>query len=133
MCSVKYVKFYDDDIRFWTAWKNRAAASELSIAASSPTPPIGPGPAALRGRRFLVTCSTNKAVFLDLVTMKARDVPKAALDNKAPLWYVSQRFALLSVHRRFDALIVCKASTYERTSSLLVLCSPLSLGCYTTL
>lgn len=86
LCSVTHVKFYDDDVRFWTAWKNRAAASELSITESAPLPPITPCPPALRGRRFLVTCSQNKAVFLDLVTMKARDVPKAALDNKAPLW-----------------------------------------------
>lgn len=83
--SVKQVNFYDDDVRFWQHWRNRSAAAEapsavnlLSSAFSSPVP-------STRGRHFLVICCENKAIFLDLVTMRGRDVPKQELDNKSLL------------------------------------------------
>ena len=87
---IKDVKFYDDDVRFWSQWLARSAASEAPMAAAieGGLPAIGSSPGALRGRRFLVMCCENKAVFLDLVTMRAKDITRAQLDNKAPLWSV---------------------------------------------
>ncbi|KAK1276991.1 hypothetical protein QJS04_geneDACA011030 [Acorus gramineus] len=83
--SVKQVSFYDDDVRFWQLWHNRSAAAEApsaviqhSSAFTSPAP-------STRGRHFLVICCENKAIFLDLVTMRGRDVPKQDLDNKSLL------------------------------------------------
>ncbi|XP_027350640.1 uncharacterized protein LOC113861806 [Abrus precatorius] len=81
--SVKQVNFYDDDVRFWQLWHNRSAASEAPTAVhtsafSSPAP-------STKGRHFLVICCLNKAIFLDLVTMRGRDVPKQELDNKSLL------------------------------------------------
>ncbi|KAG2406453.1 uncharacterized protein HKW66_Vig0057090 [Vigna angularis] len=81
--SVKQVNFYDDDVRFWQLWHNRSAAAEAPTAVhtsafSSPAP-------STRGRHFLVICCLNKAIFLDLVTMRSRDVPKQELDNKSLL------------------------------------------------
>ncbi|XP_043711083.1 uncharacterized protein LOC122659984 [Telopea speciosissima] len=83
--SVKQVNFYDDDVRFWQLWRNRSAAAEApssvnqhSSAFTSPAP-------STRGRHFLVICCENKAIFLDLVTMRGRDVPKQDLDNKSLL------------------------------------------------
>eukprot|EP00897_Mesotaenium_endlicherianum_P007156 jgi/Mesen1/6469/ME000033S05753 len=86
--GVKDIKFYDDDVRFWNHWLARTAAAEsptVSSSVISVLPQIGSTPPALRGRRFLVMCCENKVIFLDLVTMKSRDVPKAALDNKTPI------------------------------------------------
>lgn len=79
--SVKQVTFYDDDVRFWQLWHNRSAAAEAPTAVhtsafSSPAP-------STKGRHFLVICCLNKAIFLDLVTMRGRDVPKQELDNKS--------------------------------------------------
>ncbi|GAB2248105.1 hypothetical protein Droror1_Dr00007987 [Drosera rotundifolia] len=83
--SVKQVSFYDDDVRFWQLWRNRQAAAEgpsvLSHVASGHTS-LAP---ATKGRHFLVICCENKAIFLDLVTMRGRDVPKQELDNKSLL------------------------------------------------
>jgi len=31
-------------------------------------------------------CCENKAIILDLVTRRAKDLPKVLLENKAPLW-----------------------------------------------
>ncbi|XP_061366203.1 uncharacterized protein LOC133309444 [Gastrolobium bilobum] len=81
--SVKQVNFYDDDVRFWQLWHNRSAAAEAPTAVhtsafNSPAPTT-------KGRHFLVICCLNKAIFLDLVTMRGRDVPKQELDNKSLL------------------------------------------------
>ncbi|KAK7259070.1 hypothetical protein RIF29_24666 [Crotalaria pallida] len=81
--SVKQVNFYDDDVRFWQLWHNRSSAAEAPTAVhtsafSSPAP-------STKGRHFLVICCLNKAIFLDLVTMRGRDVPKQELDNKSLL------------------------------------------------
>ncbi|CAL0311176.1 unnamed protein product [Lupinus luteus] len=81
--SVKQVTFYDDDVRFWQLWHNRSSAAEAPTAVhsssfSSPAP-------STKGRHFLVICCLNKAIFLDLVTMRGRDVPKQELDNKSLL------------------------------------------------
>ncbi|KAK7337623.1 hypothetical protein VNO77_18206 [Canavalia gladiata] len=81
--SVKQVNFYDDDVRFWQLWHNRSAAAEAptnvhTSSFSSPAP-------STKGRHFLVICCLNKAIFLDLVTMRGRDVPKQELDNKSLL------------------------------------------------
>ena len=78
------MNFYDDDVRFWQLWRNRSAAAEapsavhLTSAFSSPAP-------STKGRHFLVICCQHKAIFLDLVTMRGRDVPKQELDNKSLL------------------------------------------------
>lgn len=85
--GVKDVKFYDDDVRFWSQWLSRAAASEApkASAMAQSLPAIGATPGVLRGRRFLVMCCEYKAIFLDLTTMRARDVTKAQLENRSPL------------------------------------------------
>uniref|UniRef100_A0A803LT85 Transducin/WD40 repeat-like superfamily protein n=1 Tax=Chenopodium quinoa TaxID=63459 RepID=A0A803LT85_CHEQI len=81
--SVKQVNFYDDDVRFWQLWRNRAAAAEAPSAVSNVTSTLSPLPPATKGRHFLVICCENKAIFLDLVTMRGRDVPKQELDNRS--------------------------------------------------
>ncbi|XP_020525863.1 uncharacterized protein LOC18438955 isoform X2 [Amborella trichopoda] len=53
-----------------------SATNQLSSAFSSPV-------SSTKGRHFLVVCCENKAIFLDLVTMRGRDVPKQDLDNKS--------------------------------------------------
>ncbi|GAB4829434.1 hypothetical protein Ancab_019105 [Ancistrocladus abbreviatus] len=83
--SVKQVSFYDDDVRFWQLWRNRAAAAEAPSAVGLVTSTLTSLPPATRGRHFLVICCENKAIFLDLVTMRGRDVPKIELDNKSLL------------------------------------------------
>ncbi|GAB2287720.1 hypothetical protein Dimus_022082 [Dionaea muscipula] len=83
--SVKQVSFYDDDVRFWQLWRNRAAAAEAPSAASHITSAFTSLAPATKGRHFLVICCENKAIFLDLVTMRGRDVPKQELDNKSLL------------------------------------------------
>lgn len=88
---MKHVKFYDDDVRYWQGWLARAAVSQSVTQDGTPPgghQPSGPGPMAIRGRHFLVICTDSKAVFLDMVSMRAKDVPKLVFDNKAPLWLV---------------------------------------------
>ncbi|GAA0158733.1 hypothetical protein LIER_15680 [Lithospermum erythrorhizon] len=79
--SVKQVSFYDDDVRFWQLWRNRFAAAEAPSAVNNATFST-PAPVT-KGRHFLVICCENKAIFLDLVTMRGRDVPKSELDNRS--------------------------------------------------
>lgn len=86
--SVKQVNFYDDDVRFWQLWRNRAAAAEAPAAVNNVTSGFTSPPPSTKGRHFLVICCENKAIFLDLVTMRGRDVPKQELDNKSLLWQV---------------------------------------------
>ncbi|KAL3678157.1 hypothetical protein R1sor_021113 [Riccia sorocarpa] len=85
--SVKHVKFYDDDVRYWQGWLARAAISH-SVTQEG-TPPggfqLGPALSSIRGRHFLVICCDSKAIFLDMVSMRAKDVPKLVFDNKSPL------------------------------------------------
>ncbi|EFJ28983.1 hypothetical protein SELMODRAFT_92496 [Selaginella moellendorffii] len=84
--SVKHLRFYDDDVRFWQWWISRTAAVDAQSSPAQFSPPGSSGSSgSTRGRRFLVICCENKAIFLDLVTMRARDVPKQILENKAPL------------------------------------------------
>lgn len=86
--SVKQVNFYDDDVRFWQLWRNRAAAAEAPAAVNNVTSGFTSPAPSTKGRHFLVICCENKAIFLDLVTMRGRDVPKQELDNKSLLWQV---------------------------------------------
>ncbi|CAI7897225.1 unnamed protein product, partial [Closterium sp. NIES-54] len=85
--GVKDVKFYDDDVRFWTGAIARAAVAESPTVTSAGLlmPPIGAAPSAVRGRRFLFVCCDNKAIVADLVTMRTKDIPKLLLDNRSPL------------------------------------------------
>lgn len=83
--SVKQVSFYDDDVRFWQLWRNRAAAAEAPSAVNTVTSAFSTLAPSTKGRHFLVICCENKAIFLDLVTMRGRDVPKQDLDNKSLL------------------------------------------------
>ncbi|KAM7263432.1 hypothetical protein ACFE04_001115 [Oxalis oulophora] len=90
--SVKQVNFYDDDVRFWQLYRNRSAAAEAPSAGNHLTSAFSPPAPSTKGRHFLVICCENKAIFLDLVTMRGRDVPKQELDNKSLLWQVSTVF-----------------------------------------
>ena len=85
---MKDVRFYDDDVRYWTAVAARGALSESPTvtAGGLPLPIVGSAPGAVRGRRFLVVCCDNKAIIADLVTMRTKDIPKVMLDNRSPLW-----------------------------------------------
>ncbi|XP_010454796.1 PREDICTED: uncharacterized protein LOC104736495 [Camelina sativa] len=83
--SVKQVKFYDDDVRYWQLWRNRTAAAESPSAVNHLTSGFTSPAPSTKGRHFLVICCENKAIFLDLVTMRGRDVPKQELDNKSLL------------------------------------------------
>uniref|UniRef100_A0A7N1A8U7 Transducin/WD40 repeat-like superfamily protein n=1 Tax=Kalanchoe fedtschenkoi TaxID=63787 RepID=A0A7N1A8U7_KALFE len=83
--SVKQVNFYDDDVRFWQLWRNRSAAAEAPSAVNNVTSAFSSPAPSTKGRHFLVICCENKAIFLDLVTMRGRDVPKQDLDNKSLL------------------------------------------------
>ncbi|KAM7470155.1 hypothetical protein LguiA_008338 [Lonicera macranthoides] len=83
--SVKQVSFYDDDVRFWQLWRNRSAAAEAPSAGNYVTSAFNSPAPSTKGRHFLVICCENKAIFLDLVTMRGRDVPKQDLDNKSLL------------------------------------------------
>ncbi len=83
---MKHVTFYDDDVRFWQAWLSRSAAGEAPVAPNQLYTPVGGGHMTIKGRHFLVVCCENKVIFLDMVSMRARDVPKSVFDNKSPLW-----------------------------------------------
>ncbi|KAI8023990.1 TSET complex member tstF [Camellia lanceoleosa] len=83
--SVKQVSFYDDDVSFWQLWRNRSAAAEAPPAASHLTSTFSSPAPSTKGRHFLVICCENKAIFLDLVTMRGRDVSKQDLDNRSLL------------------------------------------------
>nr|GMD93655.1 WD40 repeat-containing protein [Ipomoea batatas] len=87
--SVKQVKFYDDDVRYWQLLRNRSAAAEAPTATSNVTSAFS-APLTVSERKtfFLYICCENKAIFLDLVTMRGRDVPKQDLDNKSLIWQV---------------------------------------------
>jgi hypothetical protein len=89
---VQQVNFYDDDVRFWQLWRNRSAAAEAPSAVSNVTSAFASPAPSTKGRHFLVICCVNKAIFLDLVTMRGRDVPKQELDNKSLIWQVLPRF-----------------------------------------
>lgn len=86
--SVKQVSFYDDDVRYWQLWRNRSAAAEAPPAVNNVTSAFSSPAPSTKGRHFLVICCENKAIFLDLVTMRGRDVPKQDLDNRSLLWQV---------------------------------------------
>ncbi|KAI4301627.1 hypothetical protein L6164_034887 [Bauhinia variegata] len=83
--SVKQVNFYDDDVRFWQLWCIHSAAAEAPSAVQHLTSAFNSPAPSTKGRHFLVICCENKAIFLDLVTMRGRDVPKQELDNKSLL------------------------------------------------
>ncbi|KAH6804255.1 Transducin/WD40 repeat-like superfamily protein [Perilla frutescens var. frutescens] len=83
--SVKQVSFYDDDVRYWQLWRNRSAAAEAPTAVNNVTSALSSPAPSTKGRHFLVICCENKAIFLDLVTMRGRDVPKQDLDNRSLL------------------------------------------------
>ncbi|KAL6964537.1 hypothetical protein U1Q18_035589 [Sarracenia purpurea var. burkii] len=83
--SVKQVSFYDDDVRFWQLWRSRSAAAEAPSAVNQASSSFSSPAALTKGRHFLVICCENKAIFLDLVTMRGRDVPKQDLDNRSLL------------------------------------------------
>ncbi|XP_047940529.1 uncharacterized protein LOC125187914 isoform X1 [Salvia hispanica] len=83
--SVKQVSFYDDDVRYWQLWRNRSAAAEAPTAVNNVTSTLSNLAPSTKGRHFLVICCENKAIFLDLVTMRGRDVPKQDLDNRSLL------------------------------------------------
>ncbi|KAE8697074.1 Transducin/WD40 repeat-like superfamily protein isoform 2 [Hibiscus syriacus] len=81
--SVKHVAFFDDDVRYWQHWRRRSAAVETASAAYRLDSEFQAS--SIKGQHFLVICCENKAIFLDLVTMRGRDVPKQELDNKSLL------------------------------------------------
>nr|GEV59174.1 transducin/WD40 repeat-like superfamily protein [Tanacetum cinerariifolium] len=81
--SVRQVSFYDDDVRFWQLWRNRFAAAEPPSAVNQLNTAFSSPAQLTKGRHFLVICCENKAIFLDLVTMRGRDVPKQDLDNRS--------------------------------------------------
>ncbi|TVU35734.1 hypothetical protein EJB05_17637, partial [Eragrostis curvula] len=83
--SVKQVSFYDDDVRFWHHWRNCSAAAEAPTAVSKQSSTFSAPAPSTRGRHFVVICCENKVIFLDLVTMRGRDVPKSELDNRSLL------------------------------------------------
>ncbi|XP_051147314.1 uncharacterized protein LOC127262598 [Andrographis paniculata] len=80
--SVKQVSFYDDDVHYWELWRNYSAAAEAPAAVDNVAKAFSSPPPSTKGRHFLVICCENKAIFLDLVTMRGRDVAKQELDNK---------------------------------------------------
>ncbi|GFP95047.1 hypothetical protein PHJA_001649100 [Phtheirospermum japonicum] len=95
--SVKQVSFYDDDVRYWQLWRMRFAAAEAPSAANNITSAFSSPAPSTKGRHFLVICCENKAIFLDLVTMRGRDVPKQDLDNRSLLWQNLESHLLTSM------------------------------------
>ncbi|KAJ7973178.1 Transducin/WD40 repeat-like superfamily protein [Quillaja saponaria] len=83
--SVKQVNFYDDDVSFWQLWHKQSAAAESPSASNNVTSSFNSPAPSTKGRHFLVICCENKAIFLDLVTMRGRDVLKQELDNRSLL------------------------------------------------
>ncbi|KAG2590518.1 uncharacterized protein LOC120676127 isoform X1 [Panicum virgatum] len=83
--SVKQVSFYDDDVHFWQHWRNCSAAAEAPTAVNQQSSTFSAPAPSTRGRHFVVICCENKVIFLDLVTMRGRDVPKQELDNRSLL------------------------------------------------
>ncbi|GMJ01538.1 Transducin/WD40-2 Protien [Hibiscus trionum] len=81
--SVKQVSFFDDDVRYWKHWRHLSAATEAPSAANR----LGSEfqASSIKGQHFLLVCCENKAIFLDLVTMRGHDVPKQEFDNKSLL------------------------------------------------
>ena len=101
------MNFYDDDVRFWQLWRNRSAAAEAPSAVNQVTSAFSSPPPSTKGRHFLVICCENKAIFLDLVTMRGRDVPKQDLDNKSLLWQVNH--FIISCSNFYNLLIELEA------------------------
>ncbi|KAL6545662.1 hypothetical protein OROGR_009536 [Orobanche gracilis] len=83
--AIRGGSFYDDDVHYWQLWRNRSAAAEAPPAANNVTSTFSSPAPSTKGRHFLVICCENKAIFLDLVTMRGRDVPKQDLDNRSLL------------------------------------------------
>lgn len=124
--SVKQVSFYDDDARFWQLWCNRSAAAEAPSAVHQHSSAFSSPISSTRGRHFLVICCENKAIFLDLVTMRGRDVPKQDLDNKSLLWQV-----LLAAYNIFSLKL---GSTYfQQKRKRKKLYNYMRKGCFNTM
>ncbi|KAL6517843.1 hypothetical protein OROMI_033544 [Orobanche minor] len=83
--AIRGGSFYDDDVHYWQLWRIRSAAAEAPPAANNVTSTFSSPAPSTKGRHFLVICCENKAIFLDLVTMRGRDVPKQDLDNRSLL------------------------------------------------
>ncbi|KAL3613219.1 hypothetical protein CASFOL_042910 [Castilleja foliolosa] len=83
--AIRGGSFYDDDLLYWRLWHNRSAAAEAPPSGNNVTSTFSSPAPSTKGRHFLVICCENKAIFLDLVTMRGRDVPKQDLDNKSLL------------------------------------------------
>lgn len=93
-------------MRFWQLWRNRSAAAEAPSAVNNVASAFSSPAPSTKGRHFLVICCENKAIFLDLVTMRGRDVPKQELDNKSLLWQVNIFFFLFLIF--VNIVIDCK-------------------------
>lgn len=111
--SVKQVCFYDDDVLYWKLWHNRTAAAEAPKAANKVSSAFTSPAPSTKGRHFLVVCCENKAIFLDLVTMRGRDVPKQDLDNRSLTWQVlNLSLPLSSNSKPYDCVMLC-LETFE--------------------
>lgn len=119
---MKQVSFYDDDVRFWQLWRNRSAAAEAPSAVNQHTSAFNPPAQATRGRHFLVICCENKVIFLDLVTMRGRDVPKQELDNRSLLWQVLTFVNWLSFYMITKNTAVFDLLSFFKLNSLLRFC-----------
>ncbi|XP_022742176.1 uncharacterized protein LOC111293622 isoform X2 [Durio zibethinus] len=86
--SAEQVSFLDDDVRFRQLWRNRSAVAEAPSAVNQLTSAFASPAPSTKGWHFLVICCENKAIFLDLVTMRGLDVPKQELDNNSLLWAI---------------------------------------------
>lgn len=84
-------------MHFWQLSRNRSAAAESPTAVTNVTSAFSSPAPSTKGRHFIVICCESKAIFLDLVTMRGRDVPKQDLDNKSLLWQVFSIYTLSSV------------------------------------
>ncbi|KAG5394378.1 hypothetical protein IGI04_024341 [Brassica rapa subsp. trilocularis] len=77
-----------DHVSVWN-WEHRQVIYELKAGGVDERRLVGAKLEKLAegdsGRHFLVICCENKAIFLDLVTMRGRDVPKSELDNRSLL------------------------------------------------